>query len=84
MADMSIELLLFAEVARECGTQRLSVPCEAGSTVDQLLAGLTESHPQIAARREVIAVAVNECYVNRDHVLHDGDTIAIIPPVSGG
>ena len=84
MADMSIELLLFAEVAQECGTPRLSVRCATGSTVDQLLDDLSERHAPIAVRRDVIAIAVNESYVKLDHVLHDGDTIAIIPPVSGG
>jgi molybdopterin synthase catalytic subunit len=28
--------------------------------------------------------AVNRAYVERDHALHDGDEVAVIPPVSGG
>jgi MoaE-MoaD fusion protein len=28
--------------------------------------------------------AVNRAYVTRDHELHDGDEVALIPPVSGG
>lgn len=31
-----------------------------------------------------VAVAVNEMYVTRGHVLEDGDEVAILPPVSGG
>jgi molybdopterin converting factor small subunit len=27
---------------------------------------------------------VNHSYVNSDVVLHDGDEVALIPPVSGG
>ena len=34
--------------------------------------------------RSSIVVAVNEAYCKEDHALSDGDTIALIPPVSGG
>jgi molybdopterin converting factor small subunit len=27
---------------------------------------------------------VNECYVDVSHPLHNGDDVALIPPVSGG
>ncbi len=30
------------------------------------------------------AIAVNESYATNEHVLKDGDTVAVIPPVSGG
>lgn len=31
-----------------------------------------------------LAVAVNREYAGVDHVLHDGDEVALLPPVSGG
>ena len=31
-----------------------------------------------------MATAINEAYVNRDHPVKRGDTLALIPPVSGG
>jgi len=31
-----------------------------------------------------IAVAVNQEYARRGHVLRDGDEVALLPPVSGG
>ena len=31
-----------------------------------------------------IRIAVNEAYVDSTFQLHDGDEVAIIPPVSGG
>ena len=84
MAHMTVELLLFAEVAEECGADRLSMHCAEGATVKQLIDDVGKAHPTIASRRDSIAVAVNECYVDVEHVLKDGDTVALIPPVSGG
>ncbi len=31
-----------------------------------------------------VALAVNAEYVEADQMLHDGDELALIPPVSGG
>jgi molybdopterin synthase sulfur carrier subunit len=84
MAEMTLEVLLFADVAQTCGTDRLSTTCPQGSTVDQLLTLLIVHHPELASKRDAVAVAVNECYVECDHILQDGDTVALIPPVSGG
>ena len=32
----------------------------------------------------VVRVAVNQDYVGREHPLHEGDEVAIFPPVTGG
>jgi molybdopterin synthase sulfur carrier subunit len=32
----------------------------------------------------VVRVAVNQSYVGREHLLHEGDEVAIFPPVTGG
>ena len=84
MAEMTLDVLLFADAAQACGTDRLPTTCTEGTTVDQLLTLLIEHHPELATKRSTLAVAVNECYVECNHVLHRGDTVALIPPVSGG
>ena len=84
MAQLNLELLLFTDVAQICGTDRLPLTCPPDSTVEHLLGLVIDAHPDLAARRASLAVAVNERYVDRDHRLQDGDTVALIPPVSGG
>jgi molybdopterin synthase catalytic subunit len=55
-----------------------------GENVSGLLAALrTEGRLSEAALRTA-AVAVNRDYVRGEHVLSDGDEVAILPPVSGG
>lgn len=84
MADMTLELLFFAEMAEQCSGNRHTMTCCQGTTVDQMLDQLAADWPVISARRDTIAVAVNERYTTGSHVLAHGDTVALIPPVSGG
>lgn len=56
----------------------------AGASVGGLLAKLHVDGTLDAAVLRSVAVAVNEVYAKSEHVLADGDMVAILPPVSGG
>ena len=81
---MRCEVLLFAQLAEETGRDRLTVDLPGGATADDALAALASAHAPIGRMRDTLAVAVNERYCDGGRALHDGDTIALIPPVSGG
>ncbi len=81
---MRCEVLLFAQLAEAIGSDRLTVELPEGATVAEALALLSKDHETIAATANAIAVAVNEQYCPAAQVLSDGDTMALIPPVSGG
>ena len=54
-------------------------------TVAQLTQQLATSHPKLEPYLTGLAVAVNEEYILGDsELLHDGDEVALIPPISGG
>ncbi len=54
-------------------------------TVAELQARIEQSRPKLGPYLSAVAVAVNEEYVLGDQeVLHDGDEVALIPPISGG
>jgi molybdopterin converting factor small subunit len=48
------------------------------------LDALSNDHAAIVSLRPTLAVAVNERYCSGATALAEGDTIALIPPVSGG
>lgn len=76
-----ITVLLFARLKDEIGTGRLTL--EMGSTtVSALLDELKTQYP--AVHFEPLMVAVNEEMVPPDTTIHPGDTVALLPPVSGG
>jgi molybdopterin converting factor subunit 1 len=79
-----IRVLLFASLREAAGTSELSIEIRPQSPVREVLSALSESIPgrdQLLAR---CALAINEQYADGDTVLHDGDIVAVIPPVSGG
>ena len=56
----------------------------AGTSVADLLATLCREGLTDEAALRSAAIAVNQRYTARTHTLHDGDEVAILPPVSGG
>ena len=81
---MRCTVLLFAQLAEDLGKDQLKLDVANGATVADALAVLAKEHEAIAAMRTTLAVAVNEQYCPLTTVLQDGDTVALISPVSGG
>ena len=81
---MQCQVLLFAQLAQAIGTDRITIELSIGATVSDALTKLAQEHKTIAQMRNSIAVAINEQYCNTNTKIKDGDTLALIPPVSGG
>ena len=81
---MRVTAKLFAILRERSGVSTVNLDLPAESTVATAVEKLTATHPAIAPHLAKSAFAVNRAYSSRDSVLHDGDELAIIPPVSGG
>ena len=55
-----------------------------GSAVAAAMDAIGARWPRIVSLLHRCAFAVNRAYVPREAILHQGDELAIIPPVSGG
>lgn len=75
---------LFASVKDIARMSETSVDLPGASVAGDVLSFLISQYPEMQRFRSYIRIAVNESYVDPGFVLHDGDEIAIIPPVSGG
>jgi molybdopterin converting factor subunit 1 len=53
-------------------------------SVNALLSEAEKRHPGFARLRKVIRIAVNETMTSGRTGLHDGDVVAVLPPVAGG
>jgi len=75
---------LFGPMADEAGASTAEIDLPPGSRVMDLRPRLEELWAPLRAAMGSVAWAVNEEYVLADHVLEEGDEVALIPPVSGG
>jgi molybdopterin converting factor subunit 1 len=84
VTGMNLKLLYFGIVRERLGRREESREIASGSTVGDLLGELAASHGIFALGAGSIRIAVNREYVEKDHVLAEGDEVAVIPPVAGG
>jgi len=81
---MQVKLLFFATLKDIVGSRQLQVDLPAGATVADLLTHLEARYPRLKDYRPVVLTAINEDYVDHRAHIHNGDEVAIFPPVSGG
>jgi molybdopterin converting factor subunit 1 len=81
---VNVRVLLFASLREAVGAGELALALPSGARASAVLAELQRRWPERRQLIERCALAVNEEYANPDLSLRDGDTVAVIPPVSGG
>lgn len=80
---MKIEALFFG-MSRDLAEQSaITFELEEGVTVKKFREILVKNYP-LFSELDSFAIAVNESYADDELLLSDKDTVAIIPPVSGG
>jgi molybdopterin converting factor subunit 1 len=81
---MQVKVLYFGVLKDMVGHRSSEMELPEGVSV----AGLVKRHElQLKSSAEFwssIAVAVNQQYAKAEDLLHDGDEVALLPPVSGG
>jgi molybdopterin converting factor subunit 1 len=80
---MTIYVRLFAGMAQHVRTPMLTLELPPGGTIAAVQAELQRRYPKLPWPAGTMW-AVNQEYAIEDFTLHDGDEVAVIPPVSGG
>jgi molybdopterin synthase catalytic subunit len=81
---MKIQVRYFAVLRERLRSEGETLELPEGATVADALAVLAERHEPFGALRGRCQTAVNQTMVRADEELHDGDELALIPPVAGG
>ncbi len=76
---MRISVALFASLRERAGTREVELELPEGARAADALAALADVVGDCP-----VVLAVNRDYADADRRLHEGDEIALIPPVSGG
>jgi molybdopterin synthase sulfur carrier subunit len=79
-ARMNVTVKYFASLAEELGRREEQVTLARASTVADAWEAANRDR-QLAAN---VLTAVNHTYVERTHLLQEGDEVAFFPPVTGG
>jgi len=81
---MRVKMRLFGPLKEFATTADGWRELREGSSVGELMAGLRGEGAMPERLLGASAVAVNQEYAGLEHVLCEGDEVAILPPVSGG
>ncbi len=82
--SINITILLFGACKEVAGVGELRCGLAAPATAVTAWEELKRRFAELERFERSALVAVNEEHADRNHLLSDGDTVAIFPPVSGG
>jgi len=81
---MKIGVLFFGMLKDVIGRSGETVELPEGAHVRELLLYYAHEAPSFEAMVPSLAISVNQEYSGVDRVLHEGDEVGLLPPVSGG
>ena len=81
---MTVTVKLFSILRERAGASEMPLDLPPSSTIAAARDALGERLPDIRDYLGRVAWAVNRAYAPVETELHDGDELAVIPPVSGG
>ena len=81
---MRLAVQYYALYRERTGVRSDIFDLKEGSLVSDMLTAVRTRYPNLAPVNVNILVAVNEEYAEKNQPLSSGDSVALIPPVSGG
>lgn len=81
---MMITVKFFALLRDVVQRESAEVLLKEGATVADLPAAIGEAFPELRQHLPTLSFAVNNEYAGKQQRLHDGDEVALLPPISGG
>ncbi len=81
---MQVTVRLFAMLREQAGWREQALDLPADASIEDAWQSLVAATPALAGHRDAVRFARNREYAASDERLHDGDELAIIPPVAGG
>jgi molybdopterin converting factor subunit 1 len=81
---MQVTIRLFAMLRQQAGWRERVIELNDNATIRDAWQQLVGEMPALAPQRDIVRFALNREYAAADQTLHDGDELALIPPVAGG
>jgi molybdopterin synthase sulfur carrier subunit len=84
LRNLRVKVLLFGPLRELTGIAEETLEIPEGATLAELFDSYADRFPNLAAYRLSLVASRNEEFASWDTPLAEGDTIAFLPPVSGG
>lgn len=84
LRNLRVKVLFFGPLRELTGFAEEAVETSEGATLAQLFDRYAGRFPNLAAYRASLVASRNEEFASWDTTLAEDDTIAFLPPVSGG
>ncbi len=81
---MRVKVLLFGQLKDIVGRSEESLELAPGTKVGAVMEHYSGQYLQFQGLAKSIACSINQEYAPGSAVLHEGDEVALLPPVSGG
>ncbi|HRH94852.1 MAG TPA: MoaD/ThiS family protein [Prosthecobacter sp.] len=81
---MKLRVLFFSVLRDITGSDEVALELPADSTMGDLMLQIEARWPKLRDWQDSLLLALDQTYVKRDALLHDGGEVAIMPPVQGG
>lgn len=81
---MRVNVRFYAQCRDAVGGSEATIEAPAGATLAELTHILQARYPGLGKLWKTLVIAVNEEIARGDERLSEGDTMALLPPVSGG
>jgi molybdopterin synthase catalytic subunit len=81
---MQVRVVYFGILREMAGSEHQSLELPEGARLAELYSDLQRRIPPLGKFAGSIALSINYEYASLDAPLHDGDEVALLPPVSGG
>ena len=81
---MKVRAEFYSRLKEIVGASALELSVPKNATVNDLFEQLKESYPKLRDFEKSMLFGIGVEFVDRNHPLNEGDTIAVMPPVQGG
>ena len=81
---MKVRTEFYSRLKEVVGAPALEISLPENATVKDLFEKLKERYAQLRDFERSVLFGIGVEFVDRNHPLNEGDTIAVMPPVQGG
>jgi molybdopterin converting factor small subunit len=83
-ATLKVRAEFYSHLREIVGDSSLEITLNDGATVGNLAEELSREYPRLRDFEKSMLFGIGVEFVERDHLLNNGEVIAIMPPVQGG